>query len=267
MPSIDPALLQNLEGPDLMDAAEEFAISEDQADLGLLATEMVRPGFLDRLDPGEAYEGQPKTLAIARIIRVIADNPAASALSVLVTLTQDSGLTARWQCNELLIMALVDFRPAQPEVVSYWQRHSQPDALHKHTTLQAICQNASAPAMPLLHGAITNQQHVQQDRVAWMRDPILTNRNEPEILETCETMLTQTLEPQLRPMLVEGLYDHQPLLWFRSCSPPQPPALDKWTDIGRAKYWQLGKLIIANFPITDDLKQKVQASMDALGKN
>lgn len=264
MPPIDPTQLQTLTGMDLMDLAEEFASSDDVNDHRALLIAMKSGGFLDRLDPDEAYEGMPMDLALARIIRTLADNPVSSAHTVLLEMTTDPPFVSRWQCNELLILALADLRPAPQKAVDYWRHHSLPEALHRHTTMQAVCRNASAPAMPVLHDNLANPLQDQQERIAWMRDPVLQNRCEPEILDTCRKLLTETLQPDLRANLVEGLYDYQPLTWYSACSPPQPPDADEWTQLAKDRYWELGTLIVNAPDIPDRLKQLVENVIEPL---
>lgn len=266
MTPTDPVSLRSLEGDELMDAAEALAASAVPADHGRLRDEMTAPGFLDRLDPPDAYEGQPMSLAIARILRTLADNPEASAQTVLAALTTDAGFTARWQCNELLIRALEEIRPASPEAVSYWRRHSRPEALHRHSAMQAICVNASAPAMPVLYEVLSDPAHERKERIAWMRDPVMANRSEPEILDVCERLLTGTLEPGLRTSLVEALFDYQPLLWYTACAPPTPPDQTAWTEEGREKYWRLGTLAIETLDLSSAMRETVERSIESVGR-
>jgi hypothetical protein len=179
--------------------------------------------FLNRLDTEkETIASRPKHLRIAKVIKTLMNNPAPVSKPTLLGLTKGGDFVALEPRQQLLIHALVVIRPAAPEAVQYWDSHSQPESIFADRTINAICDNGTEPALALLEKKLADPGFDLDDRIMWMRYPILVHRNDPPLLAVCERMITRTLPMELRPYLVEALCDYR-RDWYLSCLPPKPP--------------------------------------------
>jgi hypothetical protein len=128
-------------------------------------------------------------------------------------------------CDTLLINALASVRPPTSEVIKFWETHSVPDSIQLKFTIDALCENGSAPAVALLEKRLLDPQIELEQKIAWLHEAVLKNRRNTALLAGLDRILTTSLPKVLRPVLVESLFDYRPNEWFRNLrTPPQPDA-------------------------------------------
>lgn len=249
----------------LLEKSKALARSTDIGDLDRLFTHLGSASFLDALDGPAAYEGPAFDLAVAGILRTLAENPAARAQEVLAALVTVPTFVDRWQRTDLLISALARQADPPPAVIDFWRRHSAPGAIHRHTAMHALCENASPAAIEVVYHNLTNALHPVPERRAWMRDPVLRHRNDARILEAAYRMLDGALESQLHVDLVEALFDYRPREWYRVDDPPRPPPLSEFDAAAREAYGRLGARALSSVPMREALRQKIADELESIG--
>jgi hypothetical protein len=167
---------------------------------------------------------------------------------------------------DLLIEACAVIRPAPPEVVRFWDNHSQPDDGFSHLTIKAVVDNGSAPALVLLEKKMADSKHSEEDKTAWMRSRILTHRNDLPLLQTCERLLTAGLPAGLRPSLVEVLFDYRPAEWFSPAASFNPPDRRQASPEALAQLRKIGQLALKTVPLTERLKEMVEKTLEEIEK-
>jgi hypothetical protein len=265
MATTDPRVLE-LSGDSqaLMKTAVEFAKSRFPTDHDTLLDYLSREEFLDRLDSEDDYLGPPTQLRLARVIKFLMDNPSPDAQQVLVSLTQKSAFVSYEPRQDLLIRALVSVRPAPMEAVQFWNQHSQPDATFLHVTIAALCDNGTRNVLALLVQKMADPELEDEGKIAWMRDPILRHRNDPPMLEACSTMLANSLPEDLRPSLVESLFDYHPE-WYLSCNPPKAPPRLEMTPEARPLLRMIGNYALQTIPLEPSTRVAVEAGLKQIG--
>jgi hypothetical protein len=257
----DPTVLEQSSDPQLlMKTALEFALSPSPADHNLLLRYLESDQFLNRLDSAEDYQGPPKQLRLARILMALMTNPAPSSKEVLVSLTQEPRFTDFEPRQDLLIRATVSVRPAPMELARFWNEHSQPDSPYLHLTIFVLADNGSPNALALLERKMADPNLEDEDKVSWMRDPILRHRNEPPMLQMCGRLLSAGLPAEIRPQLVEALVDYR-LEWYLSCEPPQPPPRQAMSDEAKTLLRAICNYALQKVPLDPRQKAMVEATL------
>lgn len=206
----------------LRDRAAALAASASDADLNRVGTALSDPAFLVRLDSLTEYQGTYHRLRLSQVIRPLAENPAPRARALLVGLTTSKEFPTHLLRVQLLIRALAHVRPAEPEVIGFWDRFSAKDSPLAHDVVEAIAINQSAPALRLLEQKFSDPSHPETLKKAWLRQIVLPRRNDVPLLESCERMLTLDLPVAIRICLVEVLFDYRSD-WYVGDDPPHPP--------------------------------------------
>jgi len=241
----------------LPDSLMRFAQSGDPKDHERLFARLSTESGLAAIEAPGAYEGLAENLRLADVLLALADNPAPSSDSLLTRLVQTPEFIGQWQRKDLLITALASLDEPSPDVIEFWQSNSEPGALHRNSVMYAVCSNASSGAAAVMAENLANTMHGESERIAWMRGPLLSNRNQLEILKASGKLLGETLEPPMRAHLVEALFDYQPRLWYRVDHPPQPPEPEAFSDVARASYRELAQLALEHSTMNDDLRARV----------
>lgn len=208
----------------LITTACEFAASDQPADQSTIARFLDSRGFLLRVNTEDEYfHLRPKSLRVAKVVKVLMDSPHPAAKRTLVGLTRAKEFQSFELLQDLLVRALAAVRPSPPDAISYWDTHSQPDACNLHLVIEAIFANGSDPALGLFERIIANPQQEIECKTIWFRDPMLRHRNDTPVLNSCERMVVKGLAPEeVRPLIVEALcgYDRD---WYLGCKKPRPP--------------------------------------------
>ncbi|HEY4188733.1 MAG TPA: hypothetical protein VGP07_26940 [Polyangia bacterium] len=211
----------------LVSAAVAVARSQEPPDHESLRAHLLEDAFLDRLDSEADYrEASRFRLRVARVVDVLAKNPAPSAQVALTALVKDPAFIAQPDRAEALLEASVRLRPPAPEVVTFWDEHFQPDDEFTSTTVRVLVENGSEPALALLEQKLASPGHDDGDKVAWMRTDILSHRNDAGLLEMCERLLNGPLPRELCAPLVEAIFDYRPDEWYRPASVYAAPPLE-----------------------------------------
>ena len=260
--AIDPKILANSKDSRLLsDALDELAQGQAPADQAALADFLSRQEALARLD-GPPHPGPSSQLRIARVLRLMMDNSAAH--SSLVSLTQSPEFNADVAREELLVQALAEVRPAPPQAVTYWDRRCHPDSTLQHYVAQALCDNGSPPAVALLEKKLADPALDPDDKILWMRKHILVHRQDVPLLQVCQSMLQKSLPDDLKPNLVEALFDYRPGEWYRTCAFPEPPSRLALTREARDLLLTIGQFALDKLQLSPDLRVKVEATMRAI---
>ena len=221
----DPAILRTSNDPrELCDTARLFAASPDPADQQVLMQHLGSTEFLDKLDPAVAYQVfQPHQLRAAGIVKTLMDQTTPAPRQTLVDLTQSKGFQSYELLIELLIRALSVDRPATPPTIAYWEKYLVPDSVYGDNVVRAIFMNRSKPALELFERTINDPLHDEEYKYAWLRDMMLSQRNDPEVLAMCERMiLGKTVDPSWHEPILEAVFDFEPS-WYLTCRKPKPP--------------------------------------------
>lgn len=265
MPKDLTILRQSRDQRDLMKTAVDFAASDQAVDHSVLLEFLNSSSFLNRLDTEEEYlNSAPKQLHIARVVRTLMDNPAPVSKGTLLALARGGDFVSFEPRQELLVRALVAVRPSPPEAIKYWDSQSQPDSINLHLTIDALCDNGSEPAIGLLEKKLADPQQEFEYRVLWMRSSMLRHRNDLPLLRVCERMITSTLPPELRPLLVEALCDYH-REWYLSCKPPKPPPRIEATPEAKEQLRKICQFARDNVQLTPGQRAAVESTLLEVG--
>lgn len=208
-------------------AALAAARSDDPGRHAALLAELQSQSVLDRLDSAAEYRMASKfRLHVAQVAEALAQNAAPGAQRTFLALTDSPLFLAHDERAIALIRASRQVRPAPPELVAFWDRHSQPDDGFVPTVITALVANGSEPALALLERKMADPSHEDDEKVSWMRTDMLTHRNDPALLRACERMLAGKLSEPLRPFLVDALFDYRPDEWFKPVDNYSAPLLE-----------------------------------------
>jgi hypothetical protein len=254
------ATVQNSQS--VMQMALSLAASALVSDHRSLAELLASEEFLYRLDSPEEYLAPPRRLRLARVMRTLMDNPAPSACQILEALTKEGGFLEMEQREFLLIQALVVIRPASPTAVLFWDRNSQSDSPYLTVTIFALADNGTPPALQLLETKMADAEIESDLKISWMRRPILIHRNEAPMLESCGRILQGPMSPELRPFLVEALFDYQSE-WYRT-KPPLPPPPARMDARARERLRVIGEHALQYVSLDELQRSKVQLTLERL---
>jgi hypothetical protein len=257
-------LQESRDGKQLSNAAVTLARSSDSAAHQSLLGFLISSEFLLRLDSAEDYLGYPKRLRLRRVLDELARNPAPAGHQTLARLARDPGFVSEPARVDLLVMACAVIKPAPPEVVKFWDAHCQPEDGYCHLTVQALVENGSPPALTLLAAKFTDSRFEDDDRLGWMRSSVLTHRNDPGLLTTCEQLLRGALAEPLKVGLVEALFDYKPAEWFAPATVLEPPPRSALAADARDTLTRIGRHALDKLALPADLAEKVKLTLEAL---
>jgi hypothetical protein len=194
----------------------------------------------------------------------LARNEAPSARDAFVSLTTDANYLADEERVIGLILASAEVRPPPPPLVRFWDKHSRREDGFLPTTIAALTDNASEPAVALLQRKLASSTFSADEKRAWMRGPILVHRNDLPLLRVCVHALTSGLEKELRPALVEALFDYRPEAWYRPSSSYSPPPLEQASTASRSELRRLAKLALETVALSGGQRAAVQRRLREL---
>lgn len=247
-------------------ATEALALAKSvrPEDHSLLLQKLKSEDFLNQLDSEKAYLGPSTRLRLRRILEVLSKNPAPSARKTLIVLTQTPSFYKEPARADLLIMACAEIRPPPPEVIKFWDNHSQPDDGFTPLTIEAIIKNGSEPAITLLEKKISDPKHEEEDKLDWMRSSILSHRNDFILLQGCERMVSGGLPENFRVALIEVLFDYRPKEWFRPSSVLKAPDRGQATPQALAQLKKIGEFALKKMNLKEDLKKVVEKTLEEI---
>jgi hypothetical protein len=265
-PDASRVLATSRDRRELKNAALLLASSDSPADLEILGRYLASGEFLARLDGPEEYQGSTSSLRLSRVMETLAENRIPSADGVLSGLIGAPSFQGHVLRMILLVRSLAVVRPSPPEAVRYWDGKSAPGSPLAQDVVEALCVNQSDPALELLERKFADPGHASNLKVFWMRKLILPRRNDLPLLSSCERMVTKSLAPDLRPALVEALFDYQPSKWYRGCEPPKPPPRTAASEPGKRIFRKIGEDALRTLPLTEEQKRGVRAGLIELGR-
>ncbi|MFA6147119.1 MAG: hypothetical protein WC899_02790 [bacterium] len=217
-------LRESHDGRELKNAAISLAAGSSPEDHRLLLRYLSAADFLGRLDSPESYTRTYRDLRLGRVVQTLAENRCSSADEVLLGLIESADYQAHVLRMQLLLRALAAVRPSPPSAVAYWDRLSDPQSPIAGDVIEALVENQSEPALDLLERKFSDPAQDRENRILWMREFLLVRRNDEPLLSCCERMVTKSLPEDLKPELVDVLFDYKPGIWFMPELPPTPPA-------------------------------------------
>ena len=248
---------------ELVVAAIALARSINPEDQPLLGSMLKTPGFLGRLDSETDYAQPPNFLRIASVIDALKKNPAMSAQSLLIDLMISPVFTESPSRVVLLIEASIAIRPAPPEVVAFWERHTGVESVYMNILMHALMENCSEGAVELFFKKIGDSQYEEKKRIWWMRENIPPHCNDPLVLENCLKMFKGITADKLKIGLVEVLFDFQ-RTWFRPSTPVSTVPLSAFKPNERLKLHSVGEYALQNLTLPDTLQQAVKDTLKKL---
>lgn len=219
---------------------------------------------LSRLDSDEDYVVAAKfRLRVAQVVDALAQNAAPSAQQAFVALTVSPLFLAHDERIIALIRAGKHIRPAPPPLVAFWDRYCQPDDPFASTTVTALLENGSPPAVTLFENKLQEPALDEEEKIAWMRTDVLSHRNDPHLLEACQRLLSDELPEHLRPLLVEVLFDYRPTEWFIPAKAYSAPPLEAASREALNELIKTGVVALTLVRLTDEQRRTVQLRMQA----
>ena len=265
-PDASRVLATSRDRRELKNAALLLASSDSPGDLEVLGRYLASGEFLARLDGPEEYQGSTASLRLSRVMETLTENRTPSADAVLLGLIGAPEYQGHVLRMILLVNALAVVRPSPPEAVRYWDGKSAPGSPLAQDVVSALCVNRSEPALALLERIFADPGHAAGQKVFWMRSLILPRRNDVPLLSSCERMVTRSLPEDLRPALVEALFDYQPSKWYRGCEPPKPPPRAAASEPAKSIIRKIGEDALRTLSLTEGQKRSVRAGLIELGR-
>ena len=226
-------------GHTLSDEVEEYSTSNEQkvlyadavrlarstreSDLARLKSQLTDFAFLRKLDLAEAYEGPSVRLRVAGVMQILAENTAPPARKVLVSLATSPAFLKHRARVELLILALVQIKPAPEEAVDFWEKHFQPEDGYSSVTIGALLDNGSEPAVALFERKMLDSSFPETEREYWLTVVVLQHRNDLPLLRVCVRLLDSRLDEHFRLLLIDVLFDYKPDDWYGAGYWYKPP--------------------------------------------
>ena len=248
----------------LADAAKALAKSQDRGDQAAIGRALAKRDFLDRIDTAEDYQGPSRHLRVAGVMKQLGENPSEAARETLVTLCNSDVYQEHPARVDLLIDALALVRPASPEAIAFWDRHSQVDDGFVNRTIAALSTNQSPPAIALFEKKVADPQFDPLDVTWWIQRYGLPMRNQVAYLQASQRLLAGPLNDELRAVLAESLFDFKPKIWF---TPHDVPKCPDRALAGRPALELLEKLAtycLDHVPLTPDVTLKITAERTLL---
>ncbi len=258
-------VLQTSKDPkELSPAACALARSDQQRDQDTLLKFLRSSDFLNRLDTADDYAAYNHRPRIGRVLQMLRDNKSPPARQSLLALTKDATFLKEMRRVDELIKATTMIRPAPPELVSFWDRYSQPLDSFAPNTVDVLCENGTRPALDLLEKKMADSAHDEDERIGWMRMSILPRRNNLALIECAERMLSGSLPEPLRPALVEVFFDYKPDEWFTPAVNVSPPDRSQLGPSGRVALRALAQLALKSVKLTPEQAKPVEDTLKEL---
>ncbi|HEU0004743.1 MAG TPA: hypothetical protein VFS12_02025, partial [Terriglobia bacterium] len=266
--AVTPETAQASPSPDpqnLLAAALTLARSASSQEQARLLAQLSSRQFLNELDsPEESVRLPALKLRLARVLEALAANPAPAARVTLLELIKSRDFVSYDSRQELLLRALSSVRPPTDEVIQFWDELSHPDSIHLSFVIAALCENGTPEAMSLLERKLADPNQDTQVKLSWMRDPILRHRNDLQLLRGCERMIRSSLPANLRPFLVEALFDYRKNIWYRYEAPPTPPPRATATPEAKAQLKKIGQIALQDVKLDARQKQVVRKVLEEI---
>ncbi len=262
---LTPVFQTSRDSRELVKGAVTLARSSNPAVHKYLFDWLCKPDFLSRLDSAEDYRQTGRRLRVVRVLEDLARNPAPSAKQTLVDLTQNATFISEPARVDFLIVYTAPVRPAPPQLVKFWDNHCQPDDGFANRTTHTLVVNGGEPALAVLEKKFADAQFDADEKLSWMRRSIVEHRNDVPVLLMCERLLAGALPVDLRPALVEVLFDYRPAEWYRPASVFHPPDRAGAGPEAKAALRRIGKLALESVSLTARQREAVKLTLEEIG--
>lgn len=258
-------ILQHEDDPStLMQSAQFLAASSSEKDLVILGRYLRDAHFLRRLDGPENYQGTFARLRLAKVLTTLERNHQPAVEQLLLHLIDDAVFQGHVLRMQLLIHALSAIRPSPPQAVTYWDHLSQAESPIAYDVIDALCRNQSKPALLLLEQKFLDHRHNRHEKISWMRELIVPRRTDKPLLTLCEQMIRHSLPDDMRPFLVEVLFDYQPDQWYIDEYPPVPPPLHQADRQAKNILRKIATYAVKRLQLSARQKHAVQSALKEL---
>jgi hypothetical protein len=115
--------------------------------------------------------------------------------------------------------------------------------------------------MDLLERKLLDATIAEDDKVAWMRSPIIDHRDDLPLLQMCERVL-QRLVPALQTHLIEVLFDYRPGEWYPPATVHTPPDRRRASRESNASLRRIGEQALKTVAMDEPLRKKVELFLD-----
>lgn len=254
------------QNPDsLLQEMQKLAASTNPQDQKKLLEFLSSIEAIYRLDPREDHIRKPvNKLRLAQLYQTIRGNDSAPMRETLAALVRSGKPINCDACDTMLIKALAIVRPPTAEVLKFWETHSDPDSVHIKFVIDALADNGTAPAIGLLEKRMVDATIAPEQKIAWMHEAILQHRRNPVLLASLDRILTTTLPKQLRPHLVESLFDYRPQDWYRVDANVPTPDSQPLTSEARRLLKKIGTTALKKVSLNASQRQAVTKAMREL---
>jgi hypothetical protein len=243
-----------------------LAKSAEPHDQQTLLRRLTDPQFLAQLDSDEDYENSGQGLAVGQVLEALSRNQAPSAKDALVSLTQAEVFTNQPARADLLIRYSATVRPPPPALIRFWDAHSRPEDGFTPLTIEALVVNGTPPALGLLEQKMADAGHDNATKTDWLRQDILPHRNDVELLRSCRRMLAGSMPAELRPALIEVLFDYRPDEWYPEHGVVAAPDRHLASAETKAELRLIAQFALAHVALESALKTKVEAVLKELAR-
>ena len=265
-----PADLQELEKKHAAEIASiltRCAASANAKDQDRVRQALGSQSLLLRLNSADEYARmRPDQLRVAGVLTVLATNDSPDARRTLGFLAENHLFLDDLGRQDQLLRAVAQVRPVTPAIVRFFDEQTRPDAANLHLAIACLVINGSKPATDLIEKKLSDPGQEPENVQGWMRDSILSHRNDAPLLESCETLLKgAALSQTLKQTLVEALFDYQPDRWYPPDSNlPQPPDRALASPASRATLRSIGQWVSQQNWLPIDLRNKVREQVTKL---
>ncbi len=258
-------ILQTSENPkELVQAAVSLSGSDQPADHQALLKSLTTPAFLLRLNAQDEYAGAPRRLRVRRILEALQKNKAAPARDTLLGLVKSPVFTQEGSRVDLLLVASAGIRPPPAELVTFWDRYSQPDDHFSNFAIDAMIENDTRPSIELFEKKMADPRHEDADKIDWLRAPVLTHRNSANLLHGCGHLLRGGMPERLRGELVDVLFDYKPATWYNPQVKYKPPPVSTYSASSRAALREIGRYVLEQLKPGEGQKRAVERMLKQL---
>jgi hypothetical protein len=265
--ALSPSVASSAESGEALTGAIADAESSEPARHAALLARLRTRAFLNTLDSAADYaEAARLGLHVGKVVEALARNQAPSARKAFLALTSDRNFVAHDDRVLALLRAGANVRPAPPALVRFWDRRSRFEDGFSPTTISALVDNGSLPALALLERKLVDPSHPDDDKLAWMRGDIISHRNDLPLLQECARLLAGKLKKGLRPSLVEVLFDYRPGEWFRPATAIPVPALEAASPEARAELRKLAAVALKTVVLTATQRSAVELRLRELDR-
>jgi hypothetical protein len=255
---------QTTHADELLRQYMQLAASTNPTDHKPLLEALSSSEFLFRLDSRDDYRRKATAdLRLARLYEAMRKNDSAAMRATWLTLARTNQPGACDACDELLIKTLSVIRPAPPEVIEFWAKHSAPESIQLGFTIDALCENGSIPALALLEKRLTATPYPPEQKISWMRRAMLPHRRDVAMLAAVDRLLNRALPKSLRPALVEVMFDYRPDEWYRERHPPTPDA-QPLTPEAKTLLQKIGAMALKKVTLTATQRRAVTKALNEL---